>query len=181
MVLFKLLGYGVGSVLMYWGLLLLLIGPWVVLLVLIALTNSIWNHITGRTDEWTLMLKWAESLGQLVSRFKVEWIGWIPGTLIQTWYAGYAANLVHISALENPKISIITFQFMGVLGVVIAAMIFYWLYHLVVDFKLNKSIYVAVGGISLMAYLIFLQQPQVAEVLAQSWQQTFASLLSALI
>ncbi|HEY9664681.1 MAG TPA: hypothetical protein V6C65_40090, partial [Allocoleopsis sp.] len=60
------------------------------------------------------------------------------------------------------------------------AVIFYWLYRLVVEVKLAKWIYILVGGISLVTYFVFLQQPQVAAVLSESWQQIFAALLSAM-
>lgn len=51
MVLFKLLGYAVGSIVMYWGLLLLFVAPWVLALLLVVLLNAVWNQITGKTDE----------------------------------------------------------------------------------------------------------------------------------
>ncbi|HIK14182.1 MAG TPA: hypothetical protein IGS53_02600 [Leptolyngbyaceae cyanobacterium M33_DOE_097] len=179
-VLLKLLGYAIGSVVMYWGLLLLLVAPWALALLLVVLLNAGWNQITGKTDEWQWFLSWTESVMQVVHRLKFEWLGWIPGILIQIWYAGYAAHLVNTSALEKPSIDAIALQFMGVMGIVTAAAIFYWLYRLVVEVKLARWIYILVSGISLIAYFVFLQQPQVAKVLGESWQQIFAALLAAM-
>jgi len=88
---------------------------------------------------------------------------------------------VHTSALEKPTIDAIALQLMGVIGIIAAAVIFYWLYRLVVEVKLSQWIYILVGGISLVAYCVFLQQPHVAEVLSQSWQHIFAALLAAMI
>jgi hypothetical protein len=181
MVLLKLLGYAIGSVVMYWGLLFILVAPWVSILLLVVLINAAWNHITGKTDEWQWPLKWTESVAQIIHRLQVEWIGWIPGILIQIWYAGYAANLVHTSALDKPIMDAIALQSMGVIGIIAAAVTFYWLYRLVVDVKLGKWIYLLVGSISLAAYFGFLQQPHVAQGLGESWQQIFAALLSAML
>ncbi|WP_180975366.1 hypothetical protein [Fischerella thermalis] len=113
--------------------------------------------------------------------FQFEWIGWIPGILIQTWYAGYAANLVHTSALGKTATDAITLQLMGVIGIILAAVTFYWLYHLVVEVKLSRWIYMLVGSISLVAYFVFLQQPQVAQTFSESWQHIFAAFLSAMM
>lgn len=116
----------------------------------------------------------------MVHQLRFEWIGWIPGILIQIWYAGYAAHLVTTSALEKATIDTIALQFIGGTSIIVAAVMFYWLYYWVVEVKLGKWIYLLVGGISLVAYCIFLQQPQVAEVLSESWQHIFAALLSAM-
>lgn len=180
MVLLKLLGYAIGSVVMYWGLLLLLVAPWVLTLLLVVLLNAAWNQITGKTDEWNWFLQRTESVMRAVHRLKFEWIGWIPGILIQVWYAGYAANLVHTSALEKPTIDAIALQLMGGISIITATVIFYWLYRLVVEVKLGQWIYILIGGISVAAYCLFLQQPQVAKVLSESWQQVFAALLAAM-
>jgi len=75
MVLLKLLGYAIGSVVMYWGLLLLLIAPWVLTLLLVVLLNAIWNQITGKSDEWNWVLQWTESVVQVIHQLKFEWIG----------------------------------------------------------------------------------------------------------
>lgn len=180
MVLLKLLGYAFGSVVMYWGLLLLLVSPWALALLLVTLMNAVWNQITGKTDEWKWFPNWTEFVIQTVHRLKFDWIGWIPGILIQIWYAGYAANLVHTSALGKTTTDAIALQLMGVIGTITAAVIFYWLYRLVVEVSLGKWIYILVGGISLVAYFVFLQQPQVAVVLSESWQRIFVALLSAM-
>ncbi len=180
MVLLKLLGYAVCSVVMYWGLVLLLVAPWMLALLLVVLINAVWNQITGKTDEWKWFLNWTEFAVQAVHRLKFEWVGWIPGILIQIWYAGYAANLVHTSALGKTTTDAIALQLIGVIGIIAAAVIFYWLYRLVVEVRLGKWIYILVGGISLVAYFVFLQQPQVAVVLSESWQQSFVALLSAM-
>ncbi|MGI0484728.1 hypothetical protein ACN4EK_04765 [Pantanalinema rosaneae CENA516] len=181
MVLLKLLGYAIGSIVMYWGLLFVLVAPWVSAVLLVVLINAAWNRITGKTDEWTWFLDWTESIVQMVHRLKAEWIGWIPGILIQTWYAGYAANLVQTSALEQPTTDAIVLQIMGVIGVIAAAVTFYWLYRLVVEVKLSQWIHLLVGSISLVAYFGLLQHPQVAEGLSESWQHIFAVLLSAMM
>jgi len=178
MVLLKLLGYAVGSVVMYWGLLLLLVSPWALALLLVTLMNAGWNQITGKTDEWKWFSNWTESVLQTVHRLKFDWLGWIPGMLIQIWYAGYAANLVHTSALEKTTPDAIALQLMGSIGIITAAVIFYWLYRLYVEVRLSQWIYILVGGISLIAYFVFLQHPQVAVVLSESWQQIFVALLS---
>lgn len=181
MVLLKLLGYAIGSVVMYWGLLFVLVAPWVLAVLLVVLINGAWNHITGKTDEWKWFINWTESVAQTVHRFQFEWIGWIPGILIQTWYAGYAANLVHTSALGKTTTDVLILQLMGVIGIIAAAVIFYWLYRLVVQVKLSQWIYILVGGISLIAYFVFLQHPQVAQILSESWQHIFAALLPAMM
>jgi hypothetical protein len=115
-VLLKLLGYAVGSVVMYWGLLLLLVAPWMLALLLVLLLNAVWNQITRRTGEWKWFLHWTEFAVQAVHRLKFKWVGWIPGILIQVWYAGYAANLVHTSALGKTTTDAILLQLMGCLG-----------------------------------------------------------------
>ena len=181
MVLLKLLGYAVGSVVMYWGLLFVLVAPWVSAVLLVVLINGAWNYITGKTDEWTWFINWTESVVQTVHRFQFEWIGWIPGILIQTWYAGYAANLVHTSALGKTATDAIILQLIGGIGIIAAAVIFYWLYRLVVEVKLSQWIYILVGSISLVAYFVFLQHPQVAQGLSESWQHIFVALLSAMM
>lgn len=181
MVLLKLLGYAIGSVVMYWGLLFVLVAPWVSTLVVIVLINAACNHITGKTDEWQWPLKWTEFVAQAIHRLQFEWIGWIPGILIQIWYAGYAANLVHTSALDQPIIDAIVLQIMGVIGIIVAAVTFYWLYRLVVEVKLGQWIYLLVGSIALVAYFVLLQQSQVAKGLGESWQHIFAALLSAMM
>ncbi len=179
-VLLKLLGYAVGSVVMYWGLLILLIAPWMLALLLVVLLNAVWNQIMHKSDEWQWFLHWTEFVVQTVHRLKFEWVGWMPGILIQIWYAGYAANLVHTSALGKTATNAILLQLMGCLGIITAAVMFYWLYNLVVEVRLGKWIYILVGGISLVAYFVFLQQPKVASVLGESWQQIFVALLSAM-
>jgi hypothetical protein len=181
MVLLKLLGYAVGSVVMYWGFLFILVVPWMSAVLLVALINGAWNRITGKTDEWRWFINWTESVAQTVNRFQLEWIGWAPSILIQTWYAGYAANLVHTSASGKTAADAIILQLMGGIGIITAAVIFYWLYRLVVEVKLSQWIYILVGGISLVAYCVFLQQPQVAQGLSESWQHIFAALLSAMM
>lgn len=181
MVLLKLLGYAIGSVVMYWGLLFVLVAPWVSAVLLTVLINEAWNYFTGKTDEWKWLINWTESMAQTVHRLQFEWIGWVPGILIQTWYAGYAANLVHTSSLGKTATHAIILQLMGGFGIIAAAVIFYWLYRLVVEVKLSQWIYILVGGISFVAYFVFLQQPQVAQVLSESWQNIFAALLSAMM
>jgi hypothetical protein len=132
-------------------------------------------------DKWTWFINWTESVVKTVHRFQFEWVGWIPGILIQTWYAGYAANLVHTSILRMTASDAIVLQLMGVIGIISADVIFYWLYRLVVEVKLSRWIYMLVGGISLVAYFVFLQQPQVAQPLSESWQHIFSALLSAML
>lgn len=181
MVLAKLLGYAVGSVVFYWGLLLFLIAPWLLALLLITLINFIWNQVTGKTDEWKWFMNWSVSTLETVHRLKFEWVGWIPGVFIQIWYAGYAANLVQTSAIEKTTAEALILQIMGGIGIIAATKIFYWIYHSAVEVKLSKWVYILVGGISLVSYFVFLQQPHVAEELGRSWQKVFAALLSAMM
>ncbi|WP_259732457.1 hypothetical protein [Synechocystis sp. CS-94] len=181
LLLLRLMGYALGSIVMYWGFLLLLVVPWVLALLLIVFTNAVWNQITGKNDEWQWFANYTDTIIGVINSLKFQWIGWIPGILIQIWYAGYAANLVHNSALDRTDIYAITLQLMGSAGVILAALAFYWLYYLIVEVNLGKWIYILVGGISLTAYFVFLQFPQVAEVLGQRWQQVFNALLWAML
>lgn len=181
LLLLRLIGHALGSILMYWGLLLLLLTPWILALLLVIITNAVWNRITGKNEEWQWFANWTGAIVGVINSFKFQWIGWIPGLLIQIWYAGYAANLVHNSALDKTGIYTIVLQLIGGLGVVSAALVFYLVYRLVVEANLSKWIYILVGGISLTAYFAFLQFPQVAEALGQRWQQVFNSLLWAVI
>lgn len=181
LLLLKLIGHALGSIVMYWGLLLLLIAPWVLALLLVVLTNGVWNQITGKNEEWQWFGNWTSAIVDVINSLKFQWIGWIPGIIIQVWYAGYAANLVHNSALDKTDIYVIALQLMGSAGVIFAALVFYWLYCLVVEVNLGKWIYILVGGISLTAYFVFLQFSQVAETLGQRWQQIFDSLLWAMV
>lgn len=180
-VLLKLLGYAVGSVVMYWGLLLLLLAPWVVILLLVALLNAVWNRITGKTDEWKWLLRGTEFMGQVVQQMKVEWVGWIAGLLIQIWYAGYAAHLVHTSALDRVTIDAIALRGMGCLGIIATATIAYGLYRLMLDLRPSKWLCILVGGIAMAAYFVFLQNPPIAEGLNQGWQKIFAALLYVIL
>lgn len=180
-VLLKLLGYAVGSVVMYWGLLLLLVAPWAFSLLVVVLSNAVWNQVTGKTDEWKWFFNWTEASVQAVHRLKFEWIGWLPGILIQIWYAAYAANLVHTSASGKTPIGAIVLQLMGMIGMIAASVVFYGLYRLIVEVKLGQWIYALVSGISLAAYFVFLQHTEIAERLSASWQQTFAALLSTML
>jgi|GEM_PF-2280118 hypothetical protein len=179
--LLKLLGYAIGSVVMYWGFLLLLVAPWLFMLLLVVLSNAVWNNITGQTEEWKWFLKGTEAVIQRIQRLEFEWVGWIPGILIQIWYAGYAAHLVLTSISETSGEGAIVLEGMGIMGMLIAAALFYGLYRFVVEVKLNPWIYLLVGGLALSSYLMLLQYPQVAEVLSGSWQQVFAALFSALL
>ncbi|QHV00188.1 hypothetical protein [Synechocystis sp. CACIAM 05] len=181
LLLLKLMGHALGSIVMYWGLLLLLIAPWVLALPLVVITNGVWNQITGKNEEWQWFGNWTSAIVDVINSLKFQWIGWIPGIIIQVWYAGYAANLVHNLALDKTDIHAILLQLMGSAGVVFAALVFYWLYCLVVEVSLGKWIYILVGVISLTAYFVFLQFPQVAETLGQRWQQIFDSLLWAMV
>ena len=178
MALIQLLGYALGSVVMYWGLLLLMAAPWLLMLVFVALANAVWNQITGQTEEWRWLLTGTESVMKAIQRLRFAWIGWIPGLAIQIWYAGYAAHWVHTSALETPVP--IRFQLLGGLGVMTAAATFYGLYRLVVEVHLGRWVYGLVGGISLVAYGVLLHNPPMAQVLGERWQQVFAALLSTM-
>ena len=179
--LLKLLGYAIGSVVMYWGVLFVLLVPWLFGLLGVILSNAVWNQITGKAEEWKWFLHWTEAVIQTVQRLEFEWVGWIPGILIQIWYAGYAAHLVYTSIAETSGQGAIVFQGLGVMGMVTAALLFYGLYRFVVEVKLNRWLYLLVGSIALVAYGILLQSPQVAEALSESWQQVFAALLSTMI
>lgn len=195
--LLKLLGYAIGSVVMYWGLLFLLIAPWILALLLIVLINALWNHITGATEEWKWFMRGTDLAVQTLHQLKVEWIGWIPGLVIQIWYAGYAATSVQ-TVLQNGLQRIqtstldpmpltqtalipIVFPLIGVLGMVAATGMFYGIYHLVVEVKFSPWIYPVVGGVALGAYFVLLQQPALAQGLSASWENIFAVFLSTMI
>lgn len=178
MVFFKLLGYAIGSVVMYWGVLFLVVASWMCLLLLVMLANSVWNRITGQTEEWQWFLHWTESISQSIHRLKMEWVVGMPGVFIQIWYAGYAAHWVQTSALETP--APIMLQMVGGLGVISAAATFYGLYRLVVEVRLGRWMYGLVGGLSLVAYVFLLHNPPLAQVLSERWQQVFVALLSAM-
>lgn len=181
MVFLKLLGYAVGSVVMYWGIILLLLGPLFLVVILTLLANQAWNKITGREEEWRWFVNGFESVMQFIDRLNFQWIGWIPGILIQVWYAGYAVHLVQSSTLESSSTIAIAIHSMGVVGMVVAAATFYWLYAQVVAVKLGRWIYLLVGGVALGAYFVLLQQPQTAAVLSDSWQRVFSALLTEAI
>jgi hypothetical protein len=181
MVVVKLLGYALASVLMYWGLLLLLLGPVMVVVVVTVLANQAWNRVTGRQDEWTWLADGLDRLSQAQHRFKFEWVGWLPGIVIQIWYAGCAADLVLSSTVEASSLYAIAIHGMGVAGVAIAAAVFYWLYSQVVEVKLGPVVYPMVGAVALGAYFVLLQQPQTAAFLSNSWQQVFAAFAIAAI
>lgn len=178
MALIQLLGYALGSVVMYWGVLLILVAPWALMLLFVLLANGVWNQITGKAEEWKWFLRWTESMVKAIHRLRFEWIGWIPGLVIQIWYAGYAAHWVHTSALAQP--TSISLQMVGGLGVIAATATFYGLYRLVVEVHLGRWIYSLVGGLSLVAYVFFLNHPPIAQVLSERWQQVFVALLSAM-
>jgi hypothetical protein len=178
MALIKLLGYALGSVVMYWGVLLILVAPWALMLLVVVLANAMWNHITGKTEEWKWFLTWTEAMVQAIHRLRFEWMGWIPGLVIQIWYAGYAAHWVQTSALEQP--APIMLQMVGGLGVIAAAATFYGLYRLVIEVHLRRWMHGLVGGLSLVAYGFLLHNPPLAQVLSERWQQVFIALLSAM-
>lgn len=178
MALIKLLGYALGSVVMYWGILLLIVVPWLLMLLLVVLANAAWNQMTGKTEEWRWFIPWTESIGQAIHRLRFAWIAWIPGLLIQIWYAGYAAHWVHTSTLEEPTPLLL--QMIGSLGVIAAAATFYGLYRLVVEVQLGLWLYSLVSRLSVGAYVFLLHNPPIAQVLSERWQQVFTALLSAI-
>ena len=177
----KLLGYGVGSVVMYWGLLLLVLAFWLLALLLHTLANTAWNRITGKTDQWQGFLNWTESLSTLTQHPRFSWIGWTPGILILIWYAGYAANLVHTAPPDRLEITAIVLQAMGLLGILIATLVFYGIYHFIVETKLPQWAYIPVVSIAMTAYFFFLNNPTLATALGESWQRAFVTFLSALL
>lgn len=179
--LLKLLGYGIGTVVMYWGVLFVLLVTWLFGVLGVMLGNAVWNRITGRAEEWKWFLNGTEAVIQRVQRLQFEWVGWIPGILIQVWYAGYTAHLVHTSISETSGQGAIVFEGIGILGMLAAAVLFYGLYRFVVEVKLDPWIYLLVGSLALISYLILLQYPLVAERLSESWQQVFTALLSVLL
>ncbi len=181
MVFLKLLGYAIGSVLMYWGIVLVLLGPVMVVVLLIVLVNQVWNKITGKDEEWKWFLDWFDAFMQMINRCKFEWLGWLPGILIQGWYAGYAANLVQSSISDASLAYAIAIHGMGVIGMGVAVGVFYGLYNQVVEVKMNQWIYVLVGTISFSAYGVLLQQPETAALLSESWERVFAAFLVAAI
>jgi hypothetical protein len=181
MVILKLLGYALGSVVMYWGIVLFFVAAWLLGVILVMLVNQVWNKITGKYDEWKWFLDWFDAVGKLIHRFRIEWMGWIPGILIQIWYAGYAADLVHTSTLEASTGYAIAVNVAGVLGMGVAAAIFYVIYSYFVEVDLGHWVYGLVGGISLAAYIFLLQQPQTAGLLSTSWERVFAALFAGFI
>ncbi|WP_253188052.1 hypothetical protein [Leptolyngbya sp. 'hensonii'] len=181
MVVLKLLGHALGTVVMYWGLVLLLLAPWLLVLLLVLLTNQIWNRVTGREEEWTWFFDWTEAIMQRIHQIKFEWIGWLPGMAIQTWYAGHAAHLVQTASAGVAIEMAIALNLAGVLGMVLASVISYWLYTQVVQVSLGRWVYGLVGGLSLSAYFVLLQQPEMALRLSQGWTRVFTAVLAAFI
>lgn len=177
MIILKLLGYAVGSVLMYWGILLLLLSPWLLSVLLIMLVNYGWNKITGTNEEWKWFVNWSGTVIEAINRWEFKRIGWIPGILIQVWYAGYAAHQVQLSTSGLSATHAIAIHGVGICGMVLAAVVFYWLYMHVVEVKLETWMYVLVGVVSLGAYGVLLQQPHIATLLSDSWQRVFTALL----
>jgi len=80
--LLQLLGYAMGSIVMYWGLLLLLVSPWMLILLLVMLINRVWSSITGKHEEWQWVQNWTESILSRVHPMLWAWLAWIPGVLI---------------------------------------------------------------------------------------------------
>ncbi|MDX2211681.1 MAG: hypothetical protein SFY66_00200 [Oculatellaceae cyanobacterium bins.114] len=181
MVFLKLLGCALGSVVMYWGVALLCFTPWLLAFALVVVSNQIWNKMTGRTEEWKWILGCFDGMGQMIQVFKIEWVGCLPALLIQIWYAGYAAHLVHSSTLEASTEYAIAVHMTGVLGMVIAIAVFYWLYTQAFELKLRLWIYGLVAGTALSAYCVFLQQPQTAVWLSEGWTRVFIVMLGQLL
>lgn len=177
MELLKLLGYPLGTIVMYWGFLFIVTAPWVILILLIALGNAVCNAITGKTEEPMWITAWMDQLVQWLDRLQLERFAWVLGVCIQVWYAGYAAHTVPTLTRQGTQLAAIATHGIAILGLVVAMIMFYLIYTYVVEVKLPWWQYGLVSSSSLLAYGMLLQLPQVAGHLSSSWERVFAVLV----
>lgn len=181
MVFLKLLGNALGSVLMYWGVALFCLAFWFLGLFLRVLMEQAWRKLTGKPANWKGFLAWLQPITERLPPMKFAWFGWLPGIFIQIWHAGYAAALVQSETMDAALWYTLAVNGTGVVSVVVAAAIFYWLYIHLLEVNLGWWLYLFVGGTALSAYLVFLEQTETAAWLSESWQRVLTSLLTEFV
>lgn len=181
MIFLKLLGNALGSVLMYWGVALFCIAFWFLGVFLRILLEYGWRKLTGQSVNWKWFFAWLKPIGERIPHIKFAWFGWLPGIFIQVWYAGYAAALVQSETLDAALWYALAVNGTGVISVIVAAAIFYWLYIYLLEVNLGWWLYLLLGGTALSAYVVLLEQTETAAWLSESWQRVLAALLTEFV
>lgn len=171
----KLIAYALGSVVMYWGFLLCLAAPLLLGAILVALADSLWQRVTGRSEA-SLWLEQISTVAERLSLRRLAWLGWLPAMVIQLWYAGYAAHWATTSTQAGPTAIAAGF---GLVAIALAAAVFYGLYAYVLELNAPDWAYGLVGGSMLLAYAGLLQRSQTAAALSRSWERVFSAVLAA--
>jgi Na+-transporting methylmalonyl-CoA/oxaloacetate decarboxylase gamma subunit len=179
MVFLRLLGNALGTAVMYWGIGLVFVILWFLAALLSWAGNRAMAKITRMPREWSQGL--FDTAQEALSRVKFRGFGWVPGIVIQLWYAGYAAGLVRSTTVEASTAFTIALHVAGVLGLAVAAGTFYLLFTWVADAKVDFRIPLAVFLVSLGSYFAFSRMPDVTTALSQSWSRVFEVLLGAFL
>jgi len=149
MVFLNLLGNALGSCLVIWG--VMFFG-----LLLMWLCDWLWWKVTGRGYAAT----------QAVDRWRLQPV---PGVLVQFWYAGYAASLVHAAAPQAALAERVALYLTAVLGVVLAVGVFHAIYRHVAEVYKDARVSLGVGAGATAALALFLACPPAAALVGGSW------------
>ena len=178
MIHLELLGNALGTVVMYWGAGMVLFCLWLLSALLSLAFNAGLQKITGQPRDWSD--GWFDGMQKAAQRLEFRWIGWLPGLLIQVWYAGYAADLVHA---ESPRGISALLHVTAAAGIAISGTVF-GLIHAYFDSRKGRArlaIPAAVCLVSAGGYVVLLHEPALAARLASGWRTLLGPLLGAMI
>ncbi len=155
---------------MYWGLAVVFVVLWLLAALFAWAGNRLQHKLTGEPRTWSE--GWFDRTTEVINKSKSSWPGWIAGLLVQIWYAGYAAGLV-TEARRLGRGTDLWLHATAILGLVLAAAVFYFLFSRVLDGRLKRGVYALNPAISTAAYIVFMGRADLASLLFETWQHVF--------